>query len=473
MVVGSKKPSKLTLNSKEVTSDALFLAVPGLKQDGSIFIKEALEKGANTIIAPETAEKESLSQYIRQYPKVSFYLSPNVRKAASCLASCFYPKQPDCIVAVTGTNGKTSISSFIRQIWHHQGKVSASLGNLGLIVEGATLSGIERDDTLNTPDPIKLHQMLHQLKEEHIDYLAFEASSHGLDQYRLDGVKLKAAVFSNLTNDHLDYHHTMEAYFEAKCRLFKDLLPSGCPAILNKDIPQYQALEGICKEHNVPIISYGKEIGTVQLVSRTPLDSCQVLSILIEGKHYELSLPLVGEFQAYNVMAALGAHLGLGEDIDQAAEYCQDLKEVPGRLQQAVPSVYVDFAHTPDALSMALQALRPHTKGDLWVVFGCGGDRDATKRPIMGEVAARYADKVIVTDDNPRYESPKAIRKEIISKCPHAIEACSRREAIEKAVTQRKVGDVILIAGKGHEAFQIVKDQMLPFNDVDVVKEYV
>lgn len=471
LTVGSKNASTLTLNSKDVTSDALFVAIPGFQQDGAVYIKEALEKGASTIVISDEAKNIRLPDYMSLYPDVSFYSSPNVRKAVSRLAASLCPRQPEQIVAVTGTNGKTSTAAFIRQLWHHQGKVAASLGNLGLVIEGGSLPDAQRTDTLNTPDAVKLHQILQHLSQAHINHLAFEASSHGLHQYRLDGVKLKAAVFTNLTNDHLDYHHTMDAYFEAKCRLFSELLPQGCPAILNADIPEFKALEKICQARGIPILSFGKNPGSIQLFSRKLREDSQGVSLLIDGKSYDFVIPLVGEFQAYNVMAALGALIGLGEDIDKSIEACQKLSEVPGRLQQAAPGVYVDFAHTPDALSMALQALRPHAQKNLWVIFGCGGDRDAIKRPIMGEIAARYADKVIVTDDNPRYENPADIRREIVSACPSALEISPRQDAIAFAMEQRGPGDILLIAGKGHETVQLIQGQELPFSDVEIVKE--
>lgn len=466
-------PCSLALNSKEVRENSLFIAIPGNQHDGASYIEEALQRGASVIVMSEGIGKEAISRYRDKYPYASFYMAPNVRKVASFLASCFYPLQPDTIVAVTGTNGKTSTVSFIRQIWCQYGKTAASLGTLGLCVEGHSLPNLERADGLNTPDSVKLHQILQTLKEEHIDNLVFEASSHGLHQYRLDGVRLKAAVFTNLTNDHLDYHQTMESYFEAKSRLFRDILPEDSTAILNKDIPEYERLEAICRKRNLPLVSYGKSDATIQLMSHVPEDDCQEVSLLIDGKTYVFTLPLVGEFQVYNVMAALGAVRACGEDIEKAVAACKDLKGVPGRLEKAAPGVYVDYAHTPDALNVALKALRPHTKGKLWVVFGCGGDRDSIKRPMMGEIAAKLADKVIVTDDNPRYENPEDIRKQILAKCPEAREIPSRHQAIARAVQERNPEDVVLIAGKGHESYQLVRDQVLPFNDVEEVKKCV
>jgi len=465
--------SCLSTNSQTVEKGGLFVAIPGSQHDGSAFIEDALRRGAEGIIAPIEVSEKISSQFKEQYPAVSFFGAPDVRKAASLLASHFYPLQPSNIIAVTGTNGKTSVVSFMRQIWHHLGLSAASLGTLGLIVEGKPLPPPTGTDGMNTPDPVRLHQILQTLKEQQIDHLAFEASSHGLHQQRLDSVRLKAAIFTNFSNDHLDYHHTLDAYFEAKLRLFQDIMLPESYAILNTDIAEYEQLLGLCQERLLKTITFGKVGEMIRLISVTPKEGCQDVVLNIDRKSYSFTLPLVGLFQVYNVMAALGAVIVCGGDTSKAVDACANLKGVPGRLEQAAPGIYVDYSHKPDALSVALKALRHHTKGKLCVVFGCGGNRDAFKRPVMGEIAATLADKVIITDDNPRYEDPADIRKQILAKCPGASEIPSRREAIATAIDERQPEDVVLIAGKGHETYQLVGDQALPFNDVDEVQKCV
>ncbi len=463
-------PTSLSLNSQRVEKGALFVAISGNQHDGTAFIEEALCRGAVGIVV---SDEKRVTHLKEQHPTVSFFVASNVRKAASLLASSFYPLQSNNVIAVTGTNGKTSVVSFIRQIWHHLGYPAASLGTLGLIVEGRPLPPPTGTDGINTPDPVRLHQILQTLKEQQIDHLAFEASSHGLHQHRLDGVRLKAAVFTNFSNDHLDYHPTLEAYWEAKLRLFQEVLVPGSCAILNSDIAEYKQLLALCQKRCLKTITFGKGGERIRLTSVIPKEGCQDVSLDIEDKPYNFTLPLVGQFQVYNVMAALGAVIVCGGDITHAVDACVNLKGVPGRLEQAAPGIYVDYSHKPEALAVALKALRHHTKGKLCVVFGCGGNRDAFKRPMMGEIAAKLADKVIVTDDNPRYENPADIRKQILAKCPGASEIPSRREAIAKAIEERQPGDVILIAGKGHETYQLVEDQVLPFNDVEEVQKYV
>lgn len=464
-------PTSISLNSKTVEKGGLFVAIPGLKHDGTVYIDEALQRGAVCIVVPQGVG-EKLAAFLKdRYPQVSFFETPEIRKIASCLAACFYPLQPDNIVAVTGTNGKTSVAAFIRQIWSYLGVPAASLGTLGLIVEGQPLPPPTGTDGLNSPDPIKFHQILQSLKEQQINHLAFEASSHGLHQHRLDSVNLKAAIFTNFTNDHLDYHHTLEAYFEAKCRLFKEIMFQDTHAILNADMPEYEQLLALCQKRNLHPLTFGKAGQSIRLVSVIPEAGGQDVMLSIKGETYNFSVPLVGEFQVYNMMAALGAVIACGGDITRTIEACMNLKGVPGRLEEASAGVYVDYAHTPDGLFRALKALRPHTKNKLWVVFGCGGNRDVLKRSLMGEIAARLADKVIITDDNPRYEDAGSIRQQILASCPGAEEIGSRREAITYVLKERQFGDVVLIAGKGHETYQLVGDQVIPFNDVEEVQK--
>lgn len=466
-------PTSLAINSQAVERGGAFVAIPGSQHDGTAYIDDALNRGASVIVVSQEVGEKVASYFQEKYPHVSFLAAHDIRKVASLLASCFYPLQPETIVAVTGTNGKTSVVSFIRQIWHHLRIPGASLGTLGLIVEGRPLPPPSGTEGLNTPNPVKFHQILQSLKEQDIDHLAFEASSHGLHQHRLDAVRLKVAVFTNFTNDHLDYHHTMEAYFEAKCRLFQEIMLNDTHAILNTDIPEYEKLQELCNKRNLKSITFGKLGEMIRLISIIPKRDSQDVMLSVNGKMYNFNLPLAGQFQVYNVMAALGAVLACGANASQAIDACVNLKGVPGRLQQAAPGIFVDYAHTPDALSVALKSLRPHSKGRLCVVFGCGGNRDAIKRPMMGEIAANLADKVIVTDDNPRHEDPSKIREQILATCPGAIEIPSRRQAIAQAIEGMEPLDVVLIAGKGHETYQLVGDQVLPFNDVEEVRRRV
>ena len=465
-------PTSLSANSKTVKEGGLFVAIPGTQHDGTAFIDEALRKGASAIVVQEIGLNK-LIHFEERYPAVSFFKTQNARKTLSQLAAAFYPRQSENCVAVTGTNGKTSVVSFIRQIWHRLGIPAASLGTLGLVVEGKPYPPPTGTGGLNTPDPITLHEILQSLKQEHIEHLAFEASSHAIHQHRLDAVQLKAAVFTNLSNDHLDYHQTLEDYRDVKFRLFQELLDKNGCAVLNADIPEFEALSSLCQKRGLQTITFGKAGENIQLLSVTPKEGAQDIHLSVEGKSYHFTLPLVGQFQVYNVMAALGAVIACGADVEQTAKACAHLKGVPGRLEEVAPGIYVDYSHTPDGLANALKALRPHTTGKLWVVFGCGGNRDTLKRPMMGEIADQLADKIIITDDNPRYENPSHIRQQILAKCPRATESLSRRQAIQTAVEERAPHDVVLIAGKGHETYQVIGDQIIPFNDGEEVKRCI
>lgn len=465
------EPTSLSINSRTVEKGGFFIAIPGTQYDGTTYIKEALDREAGGVIVPLEFKEQIGSDIKKLYPNVSFFVSQEVRKAASMLAAAYYPLQPENIVAVTGTNGKTSVVTFIRQIWAQLNLPAASLGTLGLVIEDRPLPPPTGTAGLNTPDPIRLHQILQSLKEEKIDHLAFEASSHGLHQHRLDSVKLKAAVFTNFTNDHLDYHQTMEAYFDAKCRLFKEIMVHDTCAILNTDILEYEKLKNLCQRRSLRMISFGKAGETIRINSIEPQPGSQNVSLTFEGKKYDFNLSLVGEFQVYNVVAALSAVIACGENPSSAIAACGNLKGVPGRLEQAAKDIYVDYSHTPDGLKLALLSLRPHTHGKLTVVFGCGGNRDTMKRGEMGDIAHRLADKVIITDDNPRYENPAEIRQQILAKCPEASEIASRCEAIQTALKEMVPGDVVLIAGKGHETYQLIGDKALPFNDVEEVQK--
>lgn len=396
--------------------------------------------------------------------------SGNVREKLAHAAARFYEAQPEEIVAVTGTNGKTSTVHFTRQVWEKLGHKAASLGTLGLVG-----SDVSQEGAMTTPDPIKLHEMLQNCATKKITHLAMEASSHGLHQHRLDGVKLKAAGFSNLTRDHLDYHGDMEAYRQAKFRLFSALLPQGAAAILNADSEEFAALEKICSARGLTIISFGRQGKTIKLAAHEIVAEGQKITLHYAGREYDMVLKLAGRFQIDNILCALClvAHEKIEDRtfVEKIFAILPTLTGVPGRLQpvaghKAGAHIYVDYAHTPDALEKALKALRPHTAGKLVCLFGCGGDRDAGKRPLMAQIAALNADHVIVTDDNPRSEDPASIRKQVLAGAPTAEEIGDRRKAIQQAVARLQKGDVLLVAGKGHEQGQIFADRTEPFCDV-------
>jgi UDP-N-acetylmuramoyl-L-alanyl-D-glutamate--2,6-diaminopimelate ligase len=386
------------------------------------------------------------------------------------MAARLYKRQPREIAAVTGTNGKTSVAVFVRQIWERLGRKAASLGTLGLMPPRA-----DAPAALTTPDPVELHRCLDALAGDGVEALAMEASSHGLDQYRLDGVRLSAAAFTNLSRDHLDYHDGMEGYLAAKARLFGALLPAGGTAVLNADVPEFVALESLCRERGQVILTYGYAGRDLRLLALHPEPAGLTLELEILGTRHTVGLTLAGAFQAHNLLAAVGLVLAGGADAEAVIATLPHLEGVPGRVEPvgATPAggqVYVDYAHTPDALATVLQAMRPHVRGRLWVVFGAGGDRDPGKRPLMGEAAARHADAVVVTDDNPRSEDPAAIRAQIMPACPDATEVGERRAAIDFALARLEAGDVLVIAGKGHESGQIVGDTVLPFDDREVAR---
>ena len=448
----------VTSDSRAVERGFLFAALPGAKHDGRAFVGEALRRGASVVLAAPGLDLPAGVPYVE---------AANPRRAFARAAARFAGPQPRTIVAVTGTSGKTSVASFARQIWTHAGRKAASIGTLGVVAPH-----MQRYGALTTADPVSLHRDLAELAAAGVDNVAMEASSHGLDQCRLDGVSLTAAAFTNLSRDHLDYHPTMESYFAAKRRLFDTLLPQGAVAVLNADVPEYPALRDACLTRRQRVISYGREGADLRLVSATPVPQGQDIEIGAFGSTRRITLPLAGAFQTMNVLAAVGLAVGTGLSPHAALDTLVALEGVPGRLQLAGikangASVYVDYAHKPDALATVLKALKPHVEGRLVVVFGCGGDRDAGKRPIMGKIATDLADRVIVTDDNPRSEDPATIRAQILAAAPGAAEISPREDAIREAVTGLEVGDVLVIAGKGHERGQIVGDTVLPFDDFE------
>lgn len=452
----------LSDDSRAVKKGYLFAAIAGARAHGETYIEDALRNGATGILVhPDARVPQSL---IAQ--TIQVITDENPRKKLAQLAAAFYARQPAYIAAVTGTNGKTSAVHFTKQIWQAQGLKAATIGTLG--VQG--FAGPQY--TMTTPGPVALHAALADMAGAGIDHAALEASSHGLDQFRLDGVNIRAGAFTNLTQDHLDYHGDMDRYGAAKMRLFAELLPPSGTAVLNADSEAFASVQSICKRRGLRVLSYGAAGQDFKIVNLKPAPGGQALALNVFGKRHDLLLPLVGSFQVMNALCALGlvAAEDNGSKIESALAALETLKGAPGRLQP-VPghpcgaAVYIDYAHTPDALETVLKALRPHAAGKLVCVFGCGGDRDRGKRPLMGEIASRLADAVIVTDDNPRSENPSDIRAQIIKAAPHAKNIGDRREAIREAVRALQKGDVLVIAGKGHEQGQVIQNQNLPFDD--------
>lgn len=463
----------LSADSRTVRPGYLFAAFPGAKNKGEEYIEDAIQNGAVAILAqPGTKLPSSAGGVV-------LIEDPNPRRRFARMASKFFMTQPENVVAVTGTNGKTSVASFCRQIWAALDQKAASVGTLGVEAPQLDWPQPAAGYNLTTPDSVTLHQELSGLGKAGITHLAMEASSHGLEQYRLDGVNLRAAAFTNLTRDHLDYHGSMGAYFNAKARLFTDVLPSGSLVVINADSEYAKRLVDLCETFGHEIVLYGVKGRDITLVSQKPTALGQKLVINVFGEKYTVEVPVAGTFQAGNILCALGLTLGLEPDPARYPLYIKALEKlngVRGRLELVAthPSnapIYVDYAHTPDALENVLSALRPHTRNRLHVVFGCGGDRDPGKRPLMGAIAAKLADSVIVTDDNPRSENPKRIRQEVLAAAPNATDIGDRRQAIETAISKLKTGDVLVIAGKGHEQGQIIDRVTHPFDDANEVRQ--
>ena len=455
----------LALDSRRVKAGVLFAALPGSKLDGRTFVADAVKAGASVILAPEGSRFAELPQ------GVAVLTAREPRRALALLAARFFGQQPQCIAAVTGTGGKTSTVAFARQLWSLEGREAASLGTLGIQSRRVNDPG-----SLTTPDPIALQRLLAQLADSGVTHLAMEASSHGLDQYRLDGVKVTAAAFTNLSQDHLDYHTDMASYFDAKLRLFSALLPEGGTAVVNLKLTQAERVIEIARKRRQRLITFGTDRADIHLLKQKPTPQGQLLELSLFGAHHVAEFPVAGAFQAENLLAALGLVVGSGSDANKIAGLVGSLTGVPGRIEHVADTpaggaVYVDYAHKPGALEAVLTTLRPHAARQLVVVFGCGGDRDRGKRPIMGDIAMRLADRVIVTDDNPRSEMPATIRAEVLAKAPGAIEVGDRAEAIRVAMSELKSGDLLVIAGKGHETYQIVGDKTYPFDDAEVARQ--
>jgi UDP-N-acetylmuramoyl-L-alanyl-D-glutamate--2,6-diaminopimelate ligase len=451
----------VTADSRAVRRGDVFVAIAGGKTDGLAFVAPALAAGAAAIVA-ERRPEVPLAQ------GAAFARVDNARRALAVMAATFFPRQPRIVVAVTGTSGKTSVASFTRQIWTTLGHRAASVGTIGVVSpRGATYS------VLTTPDPVALHRTLDALAGDQVTHLAIEASSHGLDQYRLDGLRIAAGAFTNVTRDHLDYHLSFEAYFAAKLRLFEALIEPGGAAVIDADHEHAQAVIAAAKARGLSIVSVGRGGTGIRLLECARDGFAQALRLEHGGRVFRVRLPLVGEFQVENALVAAGLAIATGGDPAAVFPALERLTGAKGRLELVGASrgapIFVDYAHKPDALAKALDALRPYTAGRLIIVFGAGGDRDRGKRPLMGAVAAAKADRVIVTDDNPRSEDAAAIRAAIIAAAPGSIEIGDRHEAIRSAIAGIGAGDVLLIAGKGHETGQIIGDRVVPFSDHEAV----
>ena len=456
----------LTQDSRAVEPGFIFAAFSGSKSDGKSFIPDAIEKGAVAILTDKQVEG---------VVNIPVIISDNPRQQFAKMIADFYQSQPEVIVAVTGTNGKTSTAHFTRQIWQKMNYAAASLGTIGI-----TAPGVKKYGSLTTPDPVTLHEELAELEKSGVTHLALEGSSHGLDQYRLDGVRIKAAGFTSFSRDHMDYHETEADYLAAKTRLFSEVMQPYGVAVLNADIPEFKALNKVCQERGIRVLSYGYKACDIKLTKREPLLHGQSVSLMVFGQNYNFEFPLAGAFQIMNALCALGLVLSefLENPLKQAESVTalEKLTGVKGRLELVAyhpngAAIYVDYAHTPDALENVLKALRPHTSNQLHALIGCGGDRDKGKRPQMGKVAQDLADHVIITDDNPRTENPDIIRQEIMTACPKAQEVGDRAKAIKEAIAQLNSGDILVVAGKGHEQGQIIGTEVKPFDDAEEIKK--
>lgn len=453
--------SGFAIDNRKVAPGTVFGAFQGARVNGEDFIPDAVRAGAVAVVARPEAKVEGAIHIAHDNP----------RRLFAQLAARYFAPFPDVTVAVTGTNGKTSTVELVRQLWRMLGHHSASIGTLGV-----TTSVDQVSTGLTTPDIVTFLANMSGLKREGITHAAFEASSHGLAQYRTEGLPVSVGAFTNLSRDHLDYHGDMDSYFEAKMRLFDEVVaPQGTAVVWADDEWSDKVLQRATKR-GLRVLSVGVQGQALRLANRTPTQLGQTLEVEADGKLYKVNLPLIGAYQAANALTAAGLAIAGGEDVGKVLELLGRVQPVRGRLERAVISkagapVYVDYAHTPDGLRAAIEALRPHTRGKLIALFGAGGDRDAGKRPQMGRVAAELADQVIVTDDNPRSEEPSSIRAAIMAGAPGAEEIGGRRDAIAAAIGRAGADDIVLLAGKGHEQGQIIGDRVLPFDDVTVARE--
>jgi len=473
------KPSELltditgiTCDSRQVKPGFLFAAMPGNRVDGNAYIKEAVYRGAVAVLATKMAPANDVDDHTRLIE------CENIRHCYALMAARFYGRQPEHVVAITGTNGKTSVAGFIRQIWAELGLAAASSGTLGLDVSGVEHARelMEKYPSgLTTPDSAGLHRMLTEIKTGGVDHLALEASSHGLHQCRLDGVRIGTGVFTNLSRDHLDYHGSVDAYLSAKLKLFEERVVIGGTAVIDADDPFAEDFTAAARNRQLRVIRYGLDGDDVELLGQKNKAGYQDLELKIFGEIFSCRLPLIGDFQVSNAMAALSAVIAGGADVAKSVKALEKLTVIQGRMEcvgnhPLGGKIYIDYAHTPAALETALATLRDNTKGDVHVVFGCGGDRDQGKRHEMGEIAGRVADYVYVTDDNPRGEDGKKIRDEILKGCPDGFNIPDRGDAIRQAIKNLHRNDALLIAGKGHETGQIVGHDVLPFSDHQQVR---
>ena len=452
--------SDIVDDSRKATSDSMFFAISGNASDGNIFIQDAIRNGAKFVVSHD--EKFS----VEKHDDIVFIFVTNPRKELARVCSIFWPAKFDHVIAVTGTNGKSSTVDIVRQIWINSGINAASIGTLGIITKDSEIKG-----SLTSPGAVALHHIFNGLKNKSIQNISMEASSHGLSQHRVDNVKFSVCAFTNFTQDHLDYHKTFENYWLAKERLFSELC--GDFFVVNSDDTMSERIEKIALEKNIKYISYGKKSNQIKLISVREIDQYQKVKILFFGKEIEFNLSLAGNFQVYNSLCAMGICYATGISIESICNSLKRLKPINGRLELVAQynkaNVYVDYAHTPDALKNAMLSLRKHTQNKLVIVFGCGGDRDKDKRYLMGKIAKKFADFVIVTDDNPRNENPNKIRKMILEGCPEAEEIEDRKEAIKFAIHQLRPGDILLVAGKGHEDYQILEKGTIHFSDREII----
>lgn len=455
----------LAVDSRQVKPGHLFAALPGSKVHGGEFIQYALRMGAAAILTDR--EGAAIAKTELAASDAALVLAEDPRQALAFAAALWFGRQPETMVAVTGTSGKTSVATFTRQIWQALGRPAANLGTMGV------LGDFTAPLAHTTPEPITLHRLLRDMADAGITHAAMEASSHGLDQGRLDGVELKAAAFTNFSQDHLDYHASFDDYFAAKAGLFERVLPEDGTAVINVDEPRGRQMASIAEARGQTLLTVGRDAAADLRITGQRFDATgQDLRFSYKGGAYLARLALIGGFQAENVLAAAGLAIAAGEEPEAVFAALHGLTTVRGRMELAAKrdngaTVFVDYSHKPGALASALQSLRPHVLGRIIVVFGAGGDRDRLKRPLMGEAAAAYADVVIVTDDNPRSEDPAAIRAEVMKGCPEATEIGDRAEAILRGVDALLPGDALLIAGKGHETGQIIGSDVYPFDDAE------
>ncbi|MEI9418459.1 UDP-N-acetylmuramoyl-L-alanyl-D-glutamate--2,6-diaminopimelate ligase [Mesorhizobium sp. Cs1321R2N1] len=452
--------SGISSDSRQVKPGVLFFALAGIRADGASYAADAARRGAAAIVAGSALADLPVPVLAVNDPRLALALS----------AACYFGRQPQTMVAVTGTSGKTSVAAFTRQIWEQAGYAAASIGTTGVVAPGRNEYG-----SLTTPDPVALHQLLRELADAGVTHASMEASSHGLDQRRLDGVKLSAGGFTNLGRDHMDYHPTVEDYHRAKLRLFDTLLPKGTPAVVFADDPWSEPTIKTARAAGLDVLTVGRHGDFLRLKRVEHERHRQRAEVEADGVIHEIDLPLAGDFQIANALVSAGLAISTGTSVAKALAALEKLKGAPGRLDLVGTTasgapVYVDYAHKPDALENVLSSVRPFTTGRVMVVFGCGGDRDRGKRPIMGEIATRLADVVIVTDDNPRSEVPETIRAAILAAAPGAIEIGDRRKAIHEAVGMLHAGDTLIVAGKGHEEGQTIGSETLHFSDHEEVR---